>query len=188
MIQSGLDSIVGDGAESIVLLFKSMAVFAEDQVVEVAIISVLWASLSIAKGKKMSAIVVRQWLSELLSRSVLIGSVGEGVAMHDLVRDFTLSSFTAAELRQLQREFVTTMLQDYTAAAKESTKTATTVRSYATSEMTHHLEGAVTVPLCDDELARAVLLHESDGIVDQVQEQHEQMHLNHGELFACMCL
>ena len=86
MIQSGLDSIVGDDAESIVLLFKSMAVFAEDQVVEVAIISVLWASLSIAKGKKMSAIVVRQWLSELLSRSVLIGSVGEGVAMHDLVR------------------------------------------------------------------------------------------------------
>ena len=82
MIQSGLDSIVGDDAESIVRLLKSMAVFAEDQVVVVAIVSVLWKGIEQAN---LSAIAARRWLSALLSRSILIGSVGEGVAMHDIV-------------------------------------------------------------------------------------------------------
>ena len=83
VIQSGLDSLSGDEAESIVTLFKSMAVFAEDQVVPMAIIGVLWTSLSIAKGK-LSVITLRQWLSQLLSRSILLGSVGDGVSMHDV--------------------------------------------------------------------------------------------------------
>ena len=82
VIQSGLDSITGDDAEHVVALFKAMAVFAEDQVVMVPVMNVLWTSLKLGKGK-LSAITLRQWLSELLSRSILLGSVGDGVAMHD---------------------------------------------------------------------------------------------------------
>ena len=76
VIQSGLDSISDDDAESIIALFKAFSVFAEDQVVAVPIVSVLWTSLKQETGK-LSAIILRQWLSELLSRSILIGSVGE---------------------------------------------------------------------------------------------------------------
>ena len=51
----------------------------------VPVMRVLWTSLKLRKGK-LSAITLRQWLSQLLSRSILLGSVGDGVAMHDIVR------------------------------------------------------------------------------------------------------
>ena len=78
VIQSGLDSLDGSDAESIVTLFKGMAVFAEDQVVPVAILSVLWVSIDPSTHKPLSGVQVRQWVSQLLSRSILIGSVLAG--------------------------------------------------------------------------------------------------------------
>ena len=47
VIQSGLDSITGDDAEHVVILFKAMAIFAEDQVVTIPVIGVLWTSLKL---------------------------------------------------------------------------------------------------------------------------------------------
>ena len=81
VIQSGLDSLVGADAEDIVVLFKGMAVFAEDQIVPVAILSVLWVSIDPKKHKPLTAMKVRQWVSQLLSRSVLLGSSTDGVSM-----------------------------------------------------------------------------------------------------------
>ena len=101
-------------------------------------ISVLWASLAVAEVK-LSAIMLRQFLSELLSRSILIGSVSDGVGMHDIVRDFTLGAHTAPALKELQRRFVKTMLAECSAVAEQSNKAAKTVRKYTTSEMTHHM-------------------------------------------------
>ena len=85
VIQSGLDSLTGADAESIVLLFKGMAVFAEDQVVPVAILSVLWVSIDPKEHKPLSGIKVRQWVSQLLQRSILLGAVSSGISIHDLV-------------------------------------------------------------------------------------------------------
>ena len=45
VIQSGLDSLAGPDATDIVSLFKGMAVFAEDQIVPVAMCGVLWVSI-----------------------------------------------------------------------------------------------------------------------------------------------
>ena len=84
VIQSGLDSLAGSEAESIVLLFKGMAVFAEDQVVPVGILSVLWVSIDPKEHKPLSGMKVRQWVSQLLSRSILLGSASAGVSMHDV--------------------------------------------------------------------------------------------------------
>ena len=81
VIQSGLDSLGGTDAADIVLLFKGMAVFAEDQVVPVAILSVLWVSIDPEEHKPLSAMKVRQWVSQLLSRSILLGSSTDGVSM-----------------------------------------------------------------------------------------------------------
>ena len=86
VIQSGLDSLDGGEAEDIVVLFKGMAVFAEDQVVPVAILSVLWVSIDPKTHKSLSGIKVRQWVSQLLSRSILLGSAAAGCSMHDIVR------------------------------------------------------------------------------------------------------
>ena len=83
VIQSGLDSLAGSEAESIELLFKGMAVFAEDQVIAVGILSVLWVSINPREHKPLSGMKVRQWVSQLLSRSILLGSTS-GVNMHDV--------------------------------------------------------------------------------------------------------
>ena len=85
VIQSGLDSLAGSEAASIVLLFKGMAVFAEDQVVPVGILSVLWVSLDPKEHKPLSGMKVRQWVSQLLSRSIILGSATDGVSVSRLL-------------------------------------------------------------------------------------------------------
>ena len=82
VIQSGLDSLEGEDAADIVTLFKGMAVFAEDQIIPVAILSVLWVSLDPKEHKPLSGMKVRQWVSQLLSRSILLGSSTDGVSMY----------------------------------------------------------------------------------------------------------
>ena len=81
VIQSGLDSLEGADAADIVVLFKAMAVFAEDQIVPVAILSVLWVSIDPKEHKQLSAMKVRQWVSQLLSRSIILGSASDGVSV-----------------------------------------------------------------------------------------------------------
>ena len=80
VIQSGLDSLEGEDAADIVLLFKGMAVFAEDQIVPVAILPVLWVSID-EEHKPLSGMKVRQWVSQLLSRSIILGSATDGVSV-----------------------------------------------------------------------------------------------------------
>ena len=84
VIQSGLNSLESEDAADIVVLFKGMAVFAEDQVVPVTILRVLWASIDPEEHKPLSRMKVRQWVSQLLSRSIILGSTSDGVSMHDV--------------------------------------------------------------------------------------------------------
>ena len=53
---------------------QSMAIFAEDEMVPVAVLNVLWVSIDPEEHKPLSAIHIRQWTSQLLSRSILLGS------------------------------------------------------------------------------------------------------------------
>jgi len=65
--------------------------------VPVAVLSVLWTSIDPKEHKKLSALKVRQWSSQLLDRSILIGN-SDGISMHDVSeydrrqrrRDFTM--------------------------------------------------------------------------------------------------
>ena len=84
VIQSGLDSLTGADAPSVEVLFMGMAVFAEDQIVAVDIMSVLWQSINPEEHPLLSRLKVRQWVSQLLSRSILLGSTADGVSMHDV--------------------------------------------------------------------------------------------------------
>ena len=64
-------------------LSKGLAVFAEDQVVPMSILSLLWVSIDPKKHKPIAGMKVRQWVSQLLSRSILLGSTN-GINMHDV--------------------------------------------------------------------------------------------------------
>ena len=55
--------------------------FAEDQVVPVAVLSVVWVSIDPNEHTPLSAVKVRAWVSQLLSRSILLGSSADGVSM-----------------------------------------------------------------------------------------------------------
>jgi hypothetical protein len=55
----------------------------QDQIVPVTVLSVLWTSIDPKEHKKLSALKVRQWSSQLLDRSILIGNSG-GASMHDV--------------------------------------------------------------------------------------------------------
>ena len=58
-----------------------MAIFAEDEMVPVAVLNELWVSIDPEEHKPLSAIRIRQWTSQLLSRSILLGSSSKGVSM-----------------------------------------------------------------------------------------------------------
>ena len=76
-----------------------MAVFAEDEIVQskscvvrllhphvssviVAVLGVLWVSIE-SEHKALSAMKVRTWISQLLSRSIVLGSASEGINLHE---------------------------------------------------------------------------------------------------------
>ena len=110
-----------------------MCQFAEDQVIQVPLLAVLWLSID-AKHNPLSGLKVRQWAAQLLSRSILLGSSTDGVAMvrehtnvhssqsihrivinysffcfvcslqHDIVRDFALAAHAPTALQQRQRQ------------------------------------------------------------------------------------
>ena len=49
-----------------------------------AVLSAVWASID-PKNKPLSAMKVRRWASQLLSRSILLGSSSDGVSMVSVV-------------------------------------------------------------------------------------------------------
>lgn len=78
-----------------------------------------------------------------------------------------MSAHAESELRELQRSFCASMLDEYDAVAKESSKSARIVSAYAMQDLQLHLKAAVTRPLHEDELCKRALLHDVDPIVDQ---------------------
>jgi hypothetical protein len=78
-----------------------------------------------------------------------------------------LSGHSSAELHELQRSFVKTMLLKYSDAANKTSKSAKSIVAYATSAFTYHCSQAFREPLFDDPLCKTVLLSDSDAIVDQ---------------------
>jgi hypothetical protein len=83
VIKSGLDSIQNADHECIKSLFENLGAFAEDQIIPVPMLSVLYKSID-PQNKVPTGLKVRTWASVLLSRSILLGSVNAGVSMHDV--------------------------------------------------------------------------------------------------------
>ena len=62
-----------------------MAIFPEDAVMPAAVLGVLWVSINPKKHKVLTSMKIRTWISKLLSRSILLGSVSQGVGLHEYV-------------------------------------------------------------------------------------------------------
>ena len=86
----------------------------------------------------------------------MIGSVSDGVNLHDIVRDFTLASRTPVQLKQLQQSFVDALLSSVGAVLPG--KMAVVARQYALHSLSYHFQNATTLPLSQDAYAKAKLL------------------------------
>jgi len=123
----------------------------------------LWLSID-AKHKPLSGLKVRQWAAQLLSRSILLGSSTDGVAMHDIVRDFTLAAHTTTALQQRQRQFSQALIDHCTTNDDKST---TVARRYMRRFLNVHVRDGVSAPLSKDTAAQGWLLHTDSDVVDQ---------------------
>ena len=93
---------------------------------------------------------VRRWLREALRHSLLLGSIADGIRMHDLVRDYTIARAYRRDggLGGLQLRVVSALLSampeggfvDVTFAA-EADK-GTQLSFYVSQQLSHHLSGA----------------------------------------------
>ena len=86
--------------------------------------------------------------------------------MHDIVRDFTLSSQADSELEQLQRSFVSTLVSSV-ASKQPGNAAEAAVAGYASSSLVHHLRGVLSPPFSADELATTLFIHEVPSVVAQ---------------------
>ena len=93
---------------------------------------------------------VRRWLREALRHSLLLGSIADGIRMHDLVRDYTIARAYRRDggLGGVQLRVVSALLSampeagfvDLTFAA-EADK-GTQLSFYVSQQLSHHLSGA----------------------------------------------
>ena len=163
-------------------LFDAVGVFAEDTVVPSVIIDALAPLVSSLAGeKKPSKLRVRTWLKKLIDASLVSGSVIEGIAVHDLVRDVMMARADAREggMVGLQREALRLLV-----AAFESTTSSTDekVNAFLLGSIRHHASASLAedARLPADELLMRVLCAQSSLVcaaavaglgLDRVKEQ-----------------
>jgi hypothetical protein len=87
IIMKSIKSIAIPDGDEIGLLFSSLAVFAEDEKIQIAVVSALHSSYQDKKTAQKVPLTkhrmrVRKWVHVLLDKSLLLGSVGAGIALH----------------------------------------------------------------------------------------------------------
>ena len=91
VIGAGLQSLNDQDAPAIKELFRMFAVTKEDCVHSMPVIELLWRSCCASESEKQEGelstrLKVRQWTQRLVDQSLLLGSLTEGIHLHDIVR------------------------------------------------------------------------------------------------------
>ena len=115
MISSSVKMMVkgaGKNKELVHKVFLFFAVFPEDVPVPASFFNKMAPLLTNEKSEKKARLAMGLSLSTLLKYNLIKGSLtaGQGVFMHDIVRDFVINQHSEADLRALQKEVVGTIL------------------------------------------------------------------------------
>ncbi len=105
---------------------------------------------------------VRKWLLQLVSHSMLQGSIQAGLGLHDLMRDYLVAFAGAERLRATQRAVLAVLLKALdTPATATADSVSRRLDKYARRHIGHHLHGAIVpeASLLEDELLFGALLH-----------------------------
>ena len=108
VIAASVNSIRGAQTQSVVHLFRCLALVPEDTVVPLEILAMMCESVPEAGGgytKRPSVLSTRRWLKQLIDRSLVLGAV-DCPALHDIVRDYVIAKLSPSELQQSHRRLV----------------------------------------------------------------------------------
>ena len=102
----------GKNKELVHKVFLFFAVFPEDVPVPASFFNKMAPLLTNEKSEKKARLAMGLSLGILLKYNLIKGSLmaGQGVFMHDIVRDFVINQHSEADLRALQKEVVGTIL------------------------------------------------------------------------------
>ena len=105
VISSSLKMIKGKNRDLVITVFKFFAVFPEDVAVPAGVFNVFASNITGEKREKKAKMAVGNCLSFLLKYNLIKGgfSSGQGVFMHDIVRDYVISQYSKEELCALQK-------------------------------------------------------------------------------------
>lgn len=108
IITATLENYRGGESELVRALFFSMAIFPEDVPVPASLFDLLATSFFGASGRRPQ-LQIRSWLTALVRLSLVIGSMADGVFMHDIVRDYAMSR--CPDLKAKHRHFLHCLLE-----------------------------------------------------------------------------
>ena len=83
----------------------------------------------------------------------------------DIVRDFTLASFKAKRLQDLQRKFLEAIISSVGDNASPK------LSDYANTSLMWHMRGALIEPRSKDELVRRLVLHSDERTRETISGQ-----------------
>ena len=136
IVTTSLDHLTDDIA---IAVFQSLALCPEDVPIPVSA-SLLICEADSDNASKVTAMSMRRSLKKLLDRSLLQGSITDGVQMHDIVRDLMREHVGGDDvLREKQRDLVPAL-----SAAVTGTETADeALQRYAHMALAQHMVGAL---------------------------------------------
>ena len=161
IITATLDNYKGGEAEQVKNLFLAMAIFPEDVPIPASLFDLLAEKHFGASGKR-PGLQVRSWLTALIRLSLVIGSLADGVYMHDIVRDYSMSR--CKDLRGQHRAFLTALLDaapeggwppPWQAGAFERSSP----ERYVSTQLQWHIRSAVVKDEPRDELMERFVAH-----------------------------
>ena len=179
VVNASLHCIEASQRAGVEALFTVFGCFAEDEVVPVVVLDVLAPliceralpassdgpnEVTDALAFKRQQLIVRKWLRLLLNASILMGSVGRGASVHDLVRDVMMKRAEASPggIVGLQRA----VLKLFLAAYEDCGDTGSTqmiasqsTKNFILRSIKHHVAHSqeLSLPLLEDSLRMTVL-------------------------------
>lgn len=162
IITATLENYSGGESEQIRTLFLAMAIFPEDVPVPVSLFTRLATSVFGASGKR-ACLQVRSWITALIRLSLVIGSLADGVFMHDIVRDYAMSR--CKDLRAQQRHFLMAVVEaapegGWPAPWEAGVYGPDTPERYVAQHLNWHIRNAIDVAAeARDELLSRLVEH-----------------------------
>jgi hypothetical protein len=142
VIATSLRGIKGAQRESILQLFKALALVREDVSPPLEALCLMF---EVQSGRRPSVLEIRRYLKCLIDRSLVLGNV-DACSLHDIVRDYCEEIHGAAELQLAHHRLVELLRERRPAEGWGQRAEASPLERYVGGEIDHHVRAALALP------------------------------------------